>query len=411
MQLESTLTTQETIRRATSYRMITDHLSILVLVFCAHLYAVHVRLKFNLGEPLGADYVAQPPAIFVILILSAVLSTYIAVWIRRQYNIKRSRRVHYLNLIIAIGLSFFTTSALLPDVSLLQMLYFVLAGVLFGLITIWWTPTLPDADEVSTLAFHLQKLYTRRTLLRLWTMTNIQARYQQAWLGILWIMLLPLAQSLIMAFAFSSILNRTQVGDVPFVSFFLAGVTAWTFFQKCINKSARSIVGNKGIISKVYFPREILVLVDLIEASIDALFMFASLIAINMLLGVPFTAYMFYLPVVLIVQLILTVGLMLHISYMSVFVRDTAEFVAIVMRLLFYATPIMYGITMLAEDIQIVFLVNPLASIITAYRDIMVYRVPPDLVSLYYPLVVGILLLYGGYLSFKSKESILADYV
>ncbi len=411
MQLENTLTTQQTLQRAISYRMLTDHLSIFVLLMCAHLIAVQMRLRVNMGTPLGPDYVAQPLFVFVILGLAAVMSTYVAVWVRRQYHIRRSRRVHYLNLMIATGLTFFSVSAFLPDVSLLQNLYFVLLAILFGLITIWWTPTLPDADEVSTLAFHLQKLYERRTLLRLWTVTNVQARYQQAWLGILWIMLLPLAQSLIMAFVFANILNRGEVGDVPFVSFFLAGVTAWSFFMKGVNKSARSIVGNKGIISKVYFPREILILVDLAEALIDAFFMFVTLIVINLVVGVPLTAYMLFVPLIVVVQCILIIGLMLHISYLGVFVRDTAELVTIVMRLLFYLTPVLYGIAMLPERVQSLLMLNPLASIINAYRDTIIYQQPPDFVSLYYPLVVGVLLMYTGYLSFKSKESILADYV
>lgn len=392
-------------------RFLVDNVSIFLLLLGAALLSVQMRLQLPLGTLLGADYNAQPAPLFVILLLASAVSALAARFIRRQLNLPRSRRAHFVNYIIAMALAFFGVALLLPDVSLLQMLYFILCAVVLGLLTIWWTPTLPDAGEETTLFLHLQRLWERRSLLRLWTVSNIQARYSQAILGILWIGLLPLSQSLILALVFSRILRAVDIGPVPFIAYFMTSLTFYNYFQQGVQTSTASVKSHMGVIGRVYFPREILVLVKLAEATIDVGFMFLIMIAINALVGVYPVSLMFMILPVFLVQVVLMTGIMLFISYLSVIIRDIPQLVAIVLRFLFYLTPILYPATLIPPDLRILFVLNPLAGLVESYRAVILYNTLPNIVDLYFPAVMGGVLLYTGYLFFKSNELILADYV
>lgn len=411
MQVNTHSQTQPDLSQVFARRLLSDQLALLLLLVGAMLAAVQLRLQLPLGQALGADYVAQPPLLYVILVLTSFAASYLGALWRQFMKLRRSRRTHFLSLMVAIALSFFGVALLLPGVSLLQLLYFVLLAALFGLLTIWWTPTLPDADEESTLLRHLMQLWERRALLVLWTQSNIRARYSQAFLGILWIVILPIAQSLILAIVFSQILQRAITTSVPFIVFFLTALTFWNFFQQGISKSMNSIIGSMTVITRVYFPREILVLVQLFEAMVDLAFMFVVMLVINAAMGVYPSPHILYLPLIFAVQLILMLGLMLFLSYVSVLVRDIPQLVSIILQFLFYLTPILFPLDMVPQHLRFIVILNPLAGLIQAYRDVIIYHQSPDLIALYYPVVMGGVLLYMGYLFFKANELTLADYV
>jgi ABC-type polysaccharide/polyol phosphate export permease len=102
---------------------------------------------------------------------------------------------------------------------------------------------------------------------------------------------------------------------------------------------------------------------------------------------------------------------MLLVSYLSVLVRDIPQLVGVILQFMFYLTPIIYPIDRIPSDYQFIFLINPLAPLIGGIRDIVIYERVPDLFSLVYPLVAGLILLYIGYTLFKANEDILADMV
>lgn len=375
------------------------------------LIAVQLRLEVALGSALLEGAVVQSPALFGILAATAIVTSYSIQLVRQQLGITRSRRSHFMNLLVALLLAFVTIVLLLPAISLLQLTYFVVFGVLFGLITIWWTPTLPGATEETTLYYHLRQLWERRALLKLWTVSNIEARYSEAALGIMWIVILPLSQSIILAVVFSNIIRAVDIGPTTYVAFFLTALTFFSFFQQGVLTATGSIIGAMGVVVQVYFPREILVLVKLVEAAVDLLFMFLVMLIINALLGSIPGVHILLLPLIFAVQVVLTLGLMLFVSYLSVMIRDIPQLIGIVIQFLFYLTPILYPASQIPEQYRFAFTLNPLAGIVEAYRAVLLYQTAPSLVSLYYPAVIGGVMLYSGYLFFKSNELNLADYV
>jgi ABC-type polysaccharide/polyol phosphate export permease len=379
-------------------------LAVFAIITGAMLVAIQVRLRIILGKPLGEEYLAQPLSLFIILLMSAATST----WMMSRTGRLISRISYFMTVLLALGFSTLITVLLLPDVSLLQLVYFNIFGVLIGSATILLPPR-PIRD--TDFFYHLAKLWENRVLLSLWVRYNVRSRYSQTFLGIAWIILLPLSTSFIMAFVFSQIFPARFIGDVPFISFFLSAVTAWNVFSQGILNGTTSLTREMGLMSQIYFPREILVIVKLGETLVDFTFTFAAMLVVNAIFGVWPNENFIYLPAVILIQVIFTLGLMMFVSYITVMVRDIPQLVAVSLQLLFYLTPIIYSVQSIPANLSFMLLINPIALIIDAYRSIIVYNTPPDPVNLYYPLVMAGVLLYTGYMFFKAYEKRLVDYV
>lgn len=234
-------------------------------------------------------------------------------------------------------------------------------------------------------------------MLSIWLRFNIESRYSQRILGILWIILLPVATSVVLAIAFSQFM-RIQL-DVPYLSFYMAAMIPYTLFSNGVLNGTSSIVSRIGIIGQVYFPREILVLLTLGEAIVDFGFAFLAMLVINVFAGVLPNLYFIYLP------------LLFLVGSLTVMIRDIPQLLAVLIQLLFFLTPIIYPIEQFPERLRFLFVINPIAPIIQGFRDIIVYGRAPDPVSLYYSVVFAGVALVVGYTTFKSIESEMADYV
>ena len=370
------------------------------LLFGAMLIAVQFRLQLPLGEPLPAAYIAQPPALYAILF---ACSGVIAVLFRRMPFASLAE------LLAALALSCVLIVALLPDVSTLQIGYFVIAACGLGLFVL----VLPAAvikDRRGGFRESVQALVKHRHLLTIWISSNVQARYSQALLGVLWIILLPLAQALILSLVFSYII-RIEIGDASFIPFFLSALVPWSFFNQSLMNAAGSITGMMGIINQIYFPRELLVLIRLGETAIDTGFMFIALIVISLMAGSLPTWNYLYLPILFALTVCFTLGPALLLGYFTVLIRDIPQLLFVVLQLLFYLTPIMYPLDFYPAELRLLVLLNPLAPLIQAFRDVIAYQHAPDWVSLYFTAVMGVVMVVIGYQYFKANERLLADFV
>ncbi len=365
------------------------------------LVAAQLRLKVTAGAELGETYSAHPPLLFLLLILSAgaaaVLYPFVAV--------QRPKWARFIAGVGGVVMLAGSLVVLTPDFSQLQVFYFAISSTVIGFITLRLTPA------KYSLYTSGQLLWKNRSLLALWVRYNILSRYSQTALGILWIVMLPVATSLILTFVFSYILSPADIGNVPFVSFFLTGMMFWSLFLQGISNGTVSIVGNLGLINQIYFPREILVLVKLGEGLVDLAFIFVVTLVINMVVGIYPNLNYIYLPILLLIQLTLMLGIMLFTGYLAVLIRDIQQLTTVFLQMMFYLTPVMYPISILTPNLaELVKFLNPMAALINAYRDVMVYDRAPDFVSLYFPIVVSGVLFYSGYMFFKANERKLADF-
>lgn len=384
------------------------YLSSFLILFGSMLVAVQLRLKLTQGKKLGPGYEAHSLKLYLVLALGLFLVQLIDWLLKPESASARSSSGHQLGVVTASILLFSgLTLALFPGISLLQLLYFGVIGVLLGFITIVWPTYLRTSRQADSFASDLKRLWANRHLLILWLKYNIKSRYSQTVLGILWIVLLPLSTATVLTVAFTQFL-RVQIG-VPFIVFFLSALVPFGLFNQGTQNSTRAVLGSMGLLNQIYFPREILVLVTLGEALVDLFFTSAAMLLVNALYGFwPGEAFVF-LPLCLSILIMFTLGIMLFISCLSVLVRDVPQLVAVVLQLWFYLTPIIYPIDNFPARYRLLILINPLVSVVQSFRDVIVYRRTPDVVMLYYPAVVSIALLYTGYAFFKSQEDRFAD--
>jgi len=378
------------------------------ILIVAYLIATHFRRTLPLGQFVGDGYDWFAPGIYALLALGTIIGHFatLPLWLRTGGPAQRDRIAASL---LGLSAALVLLSVLLPEQSGLQKSYFAGAAFVLTLLIVPMPAAAHTEEGLPSFAANLRRLYANRDLLRIWVQYNVQSRYAQAFLGILWIILLPLSSALVMNIVFSELL--TIKIDVPFISFLLVGLVSWGLFNQAIAAGMRSILGAMGLVNQIYFPREIIVLSALGEAIVDAFFMLIATLIINLFVGIYPTFYFLLLPFIVLIQLALCLGLMFIVSWLSVLVRDVPQLISVFLQLLFYLCPVIYPVASLPPRFQPLIALNPLSSLIAAYRDLIIYGRLPDLLSLIYPTALAIGVLVFGYRLFKANEDRFADMV
>lgn len=256
----------------------------------------------------------------------------------------------------------------------------------------------------------LNTLIQYRELLLSWTVRTIRARYQQTVLGGLWAVVQPAASALIFTVIFTLFIP-INTGNVPYVVFSYSAMVPWVLFSSAMTDMVECLVTNMNLVTKIYFPREILPLASLIARMMD--FGIASIVLLILMLvfRMPvFTSVWIYLPLILTVQLCLMLGLGLIGSALNVFYRDIRHVITLGMQLWFFATPIIYPITLVPERLRPLYNLNPMTGIIQGYRLVLLESRPPD-TNLVLSGLIAVLALLIGYWLFKRVEFKFADVI
>jgi lipopolysaccharide transport system permease protein len=256
----------------------------------------------------------------------------------------------------------------------------------------------------------MKLLHTHKDLLFTWAYRLIRARYQQSVLGGLWAIIVPTATTVIFSVIFTFFVP-VNTGETPYMLFSYTGMVFWTFFASSIGDMADSLVGNMNLVSKIYFPREILPIAALLARLVDTCIAFSLLILLLLYFRVKidFGALLF-LPLILLVQLSLSLGLGFIGSALNVFYRDVRHVIVLGLQLWFYASPIIYPVSAVPDQFRFIYFLNPMAGVLESYRAILLYRQPPD-VSVLISAGVSILMLFIGYWLFKRVEFQFADVI
>lgn len=246
-----------------------------------------------------------------------------------------------------------------------------------------------------------KELYNYRELLKTNIKKEIRGKYKGSWLGVLWTFLNPLLMLAVYAFVFPYIL---RVNVENYTIFMIVALIPWTFFTTAVQTGTGCVVANGNILKKVYFPREIIPISittsQLVNFLITCLIMFVFII----FSGVGFSIHILLLPVIILVQYILTLAINFVLSAITVFVHDVDHFVSVALTLGFYATPIVYLASMLPAKFQWAMVVNPMAVMVDAYRAILFYHKMPDMKTFGIWAFISVLLLVIGYSIFKKLE-------
>ncbi len=255
----------------------------------------------------------------------------------------------------------------------------------------------------------IKELYNYRELLKTNVKKEIRGKYKGSFLGILWSFVNPLLMTLVYAIVFPFILKSTEP---HYVTFIIIGILPWTWFTNSIALGTTTVLGNAGIIKKVYFPREILPISVVTSGMIN--FLISCLIIGIFLIcsGIGFSPYILLLPVIVLAQYLFSLGVILITSAIDIYVRDLEYIINFVVNMLFYATPILYSPEMFAgTPIATLIKLNPMGTIINAYRDIFFYKQMPNLGSLLILIGGCFLFCVIGYFIFKKLSKGFAEEV
>jgi len=252
----------------------------------------------------------------------------------------------------------------------------------------------------------LKELYQYRQLLKSNVRKEIRGKYKGSFLGVLWSFVNPLLMTLVYAIVFPFLLKSSQP---HYTTFIVIAVLPWNWFTTTISQGTSTILANGGIIKKVYFPREILP-ISVVTSGLVNFLISCLIIAIFLIFsGIGFSPYILFLPLIIIVQYILQLGLILITSSINVYVRDAEYIINFFVSMLFYATPVLYSMSMFPTWVQGILRLNPMTTIIESYRNIFYYQQAPDLMMLGIVFLVSIGILLLGFFIFKKLEKGFAE--
>jgi lipopolysaccharide transport system permease protein len=240
-----------------------------------------------------------------------------------------------------------------------------------------------------------------KELIRNLVVRDLKVRYKRSILGIFWALLEPLLLMILFTVVFS-ILLRIQIEKYPV--FVLCGILPWSFFSTSLSYSAGSIAENAPLIKKIYFPREILPLTVIISRLLNFLVSLGLLLIFLIAFKVKFTYYLAYLPLILIVQIIFILGLSLFFSSLNTFFHDVGFILQFILFGWFYITPVFYPVTMVPVKFLSLYMLNPMATILHSYQNIIFYGKPPDFSNLLIALTISILCFFIGSYVFRRME-------
>jgi len=247
----------------------------------------------------------------------------------------------------------------------------------------------------------------------LWQMVSreVKARYKQSILGYFWVILNPLAQMLVMSFAFSIILRipTNSASNIPYSIFLFVALLPWNLFANSLSSASGSLVGSASLITKVYFPRTILVISTIIAKIVDFLFALIILVIYMIIYQIPININILWVIPIFFIQQIFTLGLSLFFAASNLLYRDIQYLLSLILTLWLYLTPIIYPADIVPAQFKILFQLNPMAVIVNAYRQTILGGGTPNYLSLSIALLVSLVILFLGFSYFKSREKIFAD--
>jgi len=275
-------------------------------------------------------------------------------------------------------------------------------------------PRVAGRDHIGTalripdFIISLANLWHRRELLWNMTVRHLRGQYKQSILGYAWALVMPLSQMLIMSFVFSTLLHIPSQG-VPFPLFLFVGLLPWNFFSTALSSATDSVAGASSLVTKVYFPREVLPAAAIFTKVVD--FLFASLILVAMMIyfGHAPTWTIAWVPLLFFIQFLFTLGLSLPLAALNLFFHDVRYLVGVALTLWFYITPIIYPVDVVPHRYRIVFDLNPLSLFINAYRRVVLLDDSPGAERLLLGIVIALVTFLVGYFLFKKMEPGFAD--
>jgi ABC-type polysaccharide/polyol phosphate export permease len=240
------------------------------------------------------------------------------------------------------------------------------------------------------------------------TVRHLRGQYKQSILGYAWALVMPLSQMLIMTFVFSTII-RIPTPGAPFALFLFVGLLPWNFFATALSSSTDSVVGASSLVTKVYFPREILPAAAILTKVADLLFASIILVGLMVYYGHAPEWTLVWVPLLFLIQFVFTIGLCLPFAALNLYFHDVRYLVGVALTLWFYVTPVIYPVDIVPDRYRLIFDLNPNSLFISAYRNVILSGVSPGTDKVLLGIIVATVTFLAGYYLFKKMEPGFAD--
>jgi lipopolysaccharide transport system permease protein len=265
-------------------------------------------------------------------------------------------------------------------------------------------------------ALNLRDLWVYRELVLFLTWRDVLVRYKQTVLGAAWAVIQPVIQMVVFTLIFSNAAGFSSEG-VPYPIFNFTALLPWGLFSKAMNDAGRSLVTNRNMITKIYFPRLTIPVASVLAGLVD--FAIGFIVYILLILYYNFTPSSTYtykitpalltLPLFIILALVVTLGVSLWLSAMNVIYRDVGHVLPFLTQIWFFLTPIVYSASSVSTKWQILYALNPLTSVVEGFRWSLlgISSLPWQINAI--SAGVGVILLITGLFYFRNMERTFAD--
>jgi ABC-type polysaccharide/polyol phosphate export permease len=204
---------------------------------------------------------------------------------------------------------------------------------------------------------------------------DFSLRFKRSTLGVLWSLVLPLAQLLVLVFLFNKIVPL-NIDDYP--AFVFSALLPWTWFSSCLSSAGSLFINNRDLVRRPNFEPSTIVIVNTLSNLLIYLVALPILLAVLALDGRSITSNLLFLPFLLFTQGVLIAGLSLIVATLNVFYRDVQQIMSVAIMLLFYMTPVFYSSHSVGENYRFIYILNPISILIESYRGIFFYGQHPD---------------------------------
>jgi len=261
------------------------------------------------------------------------------------------------------------------------------------------------------LRIDFKELWYYRELAYFFVWREIKVRYKQTVVGVAWAIFKPLTTMLIFTFFFGRFAKMPSDG-IPYPIFVYIGLLLWDYFSFGLSHSSESMVGNANIIQKVYFPRLIIPISSSLIGLVD--FAIASIVLVGIMFYyhyIPNIAGIFYIPLLLFITFLSSVGLGCFLASINVKYRDVRYVIPFFIQIFMFLTPVIYPVSMVGAKFKWLLALNPMAGVIEAARAVILGTKDIDWQILSVSMVISALLFIFGIFYFRKTEKFFADII
>jgi lipopolysaccharide transport system permease protein len=256
----------------------------------------------------------------------------------------------------------------------------------------------------------LREIWQYRGLLYFLTWRDLKVRYKQTVIGVAWVLFQPIITMVVFNVFFGKFL-KTPSDGIPYPIFVYTGLLFWQFFSSSLSDVSNSLISNKNIITKIYFPRLIMPISNVVTDFVD--FLVASVVLAGMVLYYHYTPNLvgfLVLPILVIITFMAILGLGLLFASVNVKYRDVKYVIPFFIQIMMFVTPVIYPASMLGKYSKILAL-NPMTGVISTARAALLGTAPINWILILSSFIAALVFFIIGYFYFKKTENYFADIV